>query len=185
MLKLKRHTPVGIGIILVLALLIGTHIGQGTTAPAGPGNVVNTNTTANSVPVWEVNNGPKEFVMLSAIGLLTPFFRIYPDGTTATSPFRVPDGQVLVVTDQTFTLVGAFGGVIFAAIKIINRANPLIAALGPAAALNFSGGAGGATTSLSTGFVVSDAAIITPVLLIDTFEADLRTTLTGYLKPAS
>jgi hypothetical protein len=62
MLKLKRRTPVGIGIILVLALLIGTHIGQSTTAP---GNVVNTNTTANSVPVWEVNNGPREFVMLS------------------------------------------------------------------------------------------------------------------------
>ena len=100
---IKGRTMVGIWVVLMFALLMMTHMAQAKTPSGILGDVIVGNTTANPVPVQDVNNLPKEFVMLSSIanssGLFGEFFRNFPDGTTAPQAFQVPTGKVLVVTD--------------------------------------------------------------------------------------
>lgn len=186
MKMMKGHAMLGVGIILLFTLLIGTQTGQ--TAPPSPTlSVTVNNTSDNPVSVKEVT---KEFVMLSSANYpggdgntFTDFLRINPNGSTEATTFAVPAGKVLVVTDincMCYAPDAASRGTIC----IEYRQNGAQVAIGPTVPIEYFRST---TLSLNTGFAVSAEASIRPKFLVLTgsgpFQVDVR--LTGYLKPAS
>jgi hypothetical protein len=120
---------------------------------------------------------PTNHVTLEAIGVANTgdprqdldFVRIYQDGTSASGPpwFRVPGGQVFVVTDVDWQYnLGAAGQIQTFRIFIENLADPSISnrVFESTIVLN-NQGQGGISESMTSGFVVSSAGRI----VVDTF----------------
>ena len=170
---IKGRTMVGIGVILVFALLMVTHMAQAATSPAcftGDGN-----TSANP-----------EFVMLRAnadSGVFGEFFRNFPDGTTATQAFQVPIGKVLVVTDINVRTNGLTDAVLVFYIVSLTDFHTKF----PVSSIKLADAFGDASTtqSLTTGFVVSaKAQIFTQIPSGHGTFAGGDILIKGYLRPA-
>ena len=94
----KISTVLGIGIVVVLALLVKTPTGLTAATSALVQNVRVTNTSANPVPVQEVEG--RESVQLYAAtnsGFFGTFVRMFPDASFE-RPFIIPVGKNLVIT---------------------------------------------------------------------------------------
>jgi hypothetical protein len=114
MMNAFRKVLIGMGALAVVAL------GVELAAPRSVHAVVSAlvtvaNAPSNPVPTINVAQSPSENVELRAQadhGQTIPFTSLGPDGTPSTSPFEVPDGQVLVITDVDLNPIGAgVGGV--------------------------------------------------------------------------
>ncbi len=206
MAQIKIRNLVGIGILLLLALLMGTHPGQANPPGGILGNVTVENTTANPVPTvventtanpvpvqlgnttanpLPVQEAPKELVRLTpAPGVNQGFLRVKPDGTTDTIPFAVPHNKVLLVTDMNFFVGGSSGGSAQVSLFIQNLNNQAIFVFGPSAALTLSGAWGTTTVSLTTPIEVSEFGKLSYTLATSGTVTQNVVTVTGYLKPA-
>jgi hypothetical protein len=115
------------------------------------------------------------------------FFRILPDGSTQPTSFKVPPGQLLVVTDVDWEATGNPGE--FFRLRLFTK-NPKLdtsssdrrPVFTSSIILN-SKGKGGTSESMTTGFVVSSDTIIEYKWLGDGSVGAV--TLRGYLAPAN
>lgn len=116
-MNVLRKILVGLGSLVAVALVLAL------AAPKTVHAIVSTlvtvvNTPANPVPVTLSTNGGlplHNMVLLECIsstlnsaGTATcaNFNQINPDGSTSHSPFAIPSGQTLVITDVTWTVNG-------------------------------------------------------------------------------
>jgi hypothetical protein len=190
---INGRTMVGIGVILVLSLLMRAHLAQSASAPGGIlGNVIVNNTTNNPALVQGVvNDSVLLYAATDSNGSWQPFrnmYQIFPDGSTATTPFEVPLGKVLVVTDINCAGNGVDAHALIG-ITISNLTDNTKRQDGPSVGFTFGPtiGSQSITQSFSTGFVVSDQAKIYPNFKTAGSGANkpfFQAWVTGYLRPA-
>ena len=148
-------------------------VAQGTTKVAG--TVLIGNTAAAPALVRDVNAasathlGRKASEMVSLSGNFTPtgeifFMRTLPDGTS--TPFTVPAGKVLIITDVNWQIeAGNPGTVARLLLRIENLANPIFFRNVHNSVLTLnSAGVNGSNERLGAGIAVSSAAKITATL---------------------
>jgi hypothetical protein len=148
-------------------------VAQGTTKVAG--TVLIGNTATAPALVRDVNAasathlGRKASEMVSLSGNFTPtgeifFMRTLPDGTS--TPFTVPAGKVLIITDVNWQIeAGNPGTVARLLLRIENLANPIFFRNVHNSVLTLnSAGVNGSNERLGAGIAVSSAAKITATL---------------------
>jgi hypothetical protein len=144
----------------------GTHTALGKLNFDASGNLK----TAGSVQLPSAVGQPaSSLVTLEAVNMITAcptgldFFRTFPDGGTG-GPFRVPAGQVLVVTELDWQYVHPSGAAAAGHIETLrlfiqNLAQPFVQRRAFESTVVLSAvGEGGASTTATTGFAVSSAA---------------------------
>jgi hypothetical protein len=148
-------------------------VAQGTTKVAG--TILVGNTAAAPALVKDVNAasathlGRKASEMVSLSGNFNNtgeifFMRTLPDGTS--TPFTVPAGKVLIITDVNWQIeAGNPGTVVRLLLRIENLANPIFFRNVHNSVLTLnSAGVNGSNERLGTGIAVSSAAKITALL---------------------
>jgi hypothetical protein len=120
------------------------------------------------------------------------FFRIFPDGTKAPAPFRVPDGQLLVITDVDWWLADfksppSPGYSLYFELALEHQVLPLITTyrVFRDAATTDPQNRLGRSVAMTTGFVVAPGTRICPFAQVpeiqDTDLLRLQVILRGYL----
>lgn len=131
---------------------------------------------------------PSNHVMLSGTGMgkddlgaeIYGFFRIYPDGTTDPSTFKLPSGKALVVTDVDWNYnTGEKNRVQTFNIFMLMPENNIRNVIFASTVIGDEFGSGGASVSMTTGFVVSKMDRMIPNLDASGFLNDII--LRGYI----
>lgn len=96
--------------------------------------------------------------------------RVFPDGTIGEDAFRVPGGNVFIVTDVSWTHEDAAGDAAAGQLRTLalcvgnlSGDMPMAVFLSPIV-LN-SSGKGGASKAMTTGFVVSSQGVLCPIVM--------------------
>jgi len=166
-----KVTALLVGLFLVLGLaLSGAQAG-----PTGPATHLG-QPVANHVTLM---NKPKEYPTIK-------FYRVLPDGSTATAPFTIPSTQRLIITDVSWSVQNSTyaGKLVYMSLAVSNIATPTKSypvfgssmTLGPA-------GFGTKNDFMLAGFVVAPGAQILVLGPSGSMVKPQAVILRGYLVP--